>query len=345
MNVRISVIIPAFNAAVLLPRAVGSIQMQDWDDVEIIIVDDGSTDSTAEVCERLALSDERIRVVRKENGGVSSARNAGLDAASGEFVMFMDADDAIREDAFDRMYRPDADLVLGGFEKVVGISVADSYVPKSSRLYAGNDNLCSFIDKVISPKNCYLLNSACFKLFRRSVIKKNALRFAEGLSYAEDKLFVMSFLCNVEKVWTVPYVVYSYFIQPVSLSSDMSSDTHIRQVLMLLERYRPLVCELNRIYGRSLRIRRLYHDDLIGRYVCRILTVFCRRKSEMMSEDTLALLYDLMDGDEHLGIFSIRFGQVLNILLYKIRNVRFSAKVYKFCGALGSSVFKAGKKK
>ena len=94
-STKISVIIPAYNAEHTIDRAVGSLLVQDIDEIEIIIVDDGSTDETFAVCEELAESDMRVRIVRKKNGGVSSARNAGLEVAHGEYVMFLDADDVL----------------------------------------------------------------------------------------------------------------------------------------------------------------------------------------------------------------------------------------------------------
>lgn len=342
-SIRISVIIPAYNAAAFLSRTVGSIIMQDFLDIEIILVNDGSTDSTAEVCAGLASAYDNIRVINKENGGVSSARNAGLDIASGEFVMFVDADDAIRLGAFEQMYYPDVDLVLAGFEKVKGTVVTESYVPSSGDIFSGEDGVSRFMDEVISDRHCYLMNSACFKLFRRSLIVRYGIRFDEELSFAEDKLFVMNYMCYANMVRTVPGIVYSYFIQDDSLSSDMISDNHIRQIMRLLEGYAPLIITLQKKLCFSAKVNKLYHDDLVGRYVCRILTIFCKRPSGLLSEETLSYLYSLMDKDAQLGLFSIRSGQVMNIALYKIRNISFSVKFYRKSASVYSRIFRKNK--
>lgn len=104
MKVNISVIIPVYNAGRTLIRAVDSILMQEYESMEVVLVDDGSTDDSAVLCDELASQEPRVRVIHKENGGVSSARNAGLEVAEGEYVMFLDADDVIRPDSLSMMY-------------------------------------------------------------------------------------------------------------------------------------------------------------------------------------------------------------------------------------------------
>ena len=94
----VSVIVPVYNAGRHLPRCVQSIQSQTMRDLEIILVDDGSTDGSARLCEELASADDRIRVFHKKNGGVSSARNFGIEKAKGEYLLFVDADDFIHPD-------------------------------------------------------------------------------------------------------------------------------------------------------------------------------------------------------------------------------------------------------
>ena len=333
-NVKISVIIPVYNAADFLPRAVGSVFMQEFDDFEVILVDDGSTDGSSAICDEFAAHDERVCVIHKENGGVSSARNAGLDAAHGEFVMFVDADDAIKDDSLERMYSFNSDFVLAGFEKVQDGKLLESYMPSKTVSYHGTGEICIFFDKVLPAKNTYILNSACFKLFRRSVLVDNNVRFVEGLSFAEDKIFVMNFLQHVQSVRTVEFGVYTYFLRSGSLSSDMKSEAHARQVFKLLEVYGPVLKDLESRFADSQRISALYHMDFVGRYVCRILDIFATRKTELLTVENLTLLYEYMAADQKLGVFSIRFGQIPNILLYKFGRPQFSCRFYAMCASL-----------
>lgn len=332
--IKISVVVPVYNAADLLPRAVGSILMQEFTDFEVILVNDGSTDDSARVCDELAENDMRVRVIHKENGGVSSARNAGLEAARGEYVMFVDADDAIRDGTFDMMYDRQSDLVLAGFEKVSGSSVTESYRPSSDSIYNGPEQICRFFDKVLPKSNTYILNSACFKLFRRSLLSDKGVRFIEGLSFAEDKMFVMTFLGHVSRVRTVSRVVYTYFIHPSSLSSDMRSDAHIEQVFRLLECYSPVLRTLEDKYPHSSKVRRLYHQDLVGRYVCRILDIYASRKSKVLDAGKISLLYDYIDKDSEASVFSLRPGQVPNMILYSIGRPGFTVSFYRFTSAV-----------
>lgn len=333
-NVKISVIIPVYNAADFLSRAVGSVLMQEFDDFEVILVDDGSTDGSAWICDELADKDERVRVIHKENGGVSSARNAGLDAANGEFVMFVDADDAITDGSLEQMYYANSDFVLAGFEKVLDRKIFESYSPSDSSAYHGTGEICNFFDKVLPLHNTYILNSACFKLFRRSLLVENGVRFVDGLSFAEDKIFVMSFLRYAEKVRTVAFVAYTYFIRSGSLSSDMKSESHARQVFRLLDVYAPVLKELELRFADSQRISSLYHMDFVGRYVCRILGIFASRQTELLSEENIAVLYEYMSADPDLDVFSLRFGQIPNILLFKLGRPGFSCRFYSLCSSI-----------
>ncbi len=101
----ISIIVPVYNTKTYLPRCVTSLKEQTLQDVEIILVDDGSTDGTGELCDELALTDERIQVFHKENGGSSSARNLGIEHAKGEYLGFVDSDDYVEPDMYERLYK------------------------------------------------------------------------------------------------------------------------------------------------------------------------------------------------------------------------------------------------
>lgn len=335
-EIKISVIIPVYNAAELLRRTVESVMSQNFGGCEVVLVDDGSTDGSAGVCDELAAIYGNVKVLHKENGGVSSARNAGIAAADGEYVMFLDADDLLHRDSLLKMYRPGFDLVVGGFEKIVGSSVISCSVPREEDEYVGDSRICRFLDNVISEKECYLLNSSCFKLYRRSLLSEFGLVFNTSLDYGEDKMFVMNFLCHVQKVITISSVVYSYVLRADSLSSDESSDTHLFRLLKLMDVYVPVLERLNGRFSESVRVSELYHTDVVGRYVFRILTQFIKRRSTLLTEDNLRVLYRYMGKDTALGISNVRFAQIPNVLLYRLRKPSVSMCFYNLTARLFS---------
>lgn len=331
---KISIIIPVYNAAQSLDRCICSVLEQSYASFEAVLVDDGSTDDSTAICDRYAAEDSRVVVIHKTNGGVSSARNAGIEAATGDYIMFLDADDVLSLDALETLSSKDADMVVGGFRKVVSGHTSYERVPKYDRLYKGAEQLPAFFDDIIGKKDCYMLNSSCFKLYRRRIIMDNGLRFNEALKYGEDKIFVFSYLSLTGTVRTVDSVVYDYVQVEDSLSSDLKSDDHLRQVLILLKEYIPLLENLRSRYASSERLNALYHVDVVSRYIFRILTSFALRKSEMLTSGNIAQLYSYMKEDGELGIFSVRLMQVPNVLLYRIGNPEFTRSCYAFTSSI-----------
>ena len=114
------------------------------------------------------------------------------------------------------------------------------------------------------------------------------------------------------------------------MGSDISSDAHILKLKTFLERYIPIISVLCERCPSVAKVQSLYHNDVVGRYLCRILNIFATRDSELLNEETLSWVYSMMDADKNLGVFSLRIGQVPNLYLYKRRNVKRSIKIYKF---------------
>ena len=179
-----------------------------------------------------------------------------------------------------------------------------------------------------------MLDAPWSKLFRRKAIGE--LRFCEDLSYAEDKLFVFSFLSKCSSAYACSVPVYAYHIRTGSLGSDVRSDRHLMQMRRFLPSYAEILSSLTVRYPSNRKITTLYHRDVVGRYICRILNIFITRKTQLLTTDYLSWLYGMMDADKDLGTFSVRAGQVFNILLYKIGNVSFSVRVYRMMSRLFS---------
>lgn len=332
-KVKVSIIIPLFNAEDYLDRCLHSVLDQDFPSFEVILVDDGSTDSSPLICDRYSATDSRFRTIHKPNGGVSSARNAGLELAKGEYIMFLDSDDALLPDGLDVMMEKvnGEDMVIAGYGVFYDGVPGKDIRPYATRSYSAEEMSDFYQDNI--RRNCEMLDAPWAKLFRRKTI--GGTRFCQDLSYAEDKLFVFEILSNCSSVLTVSAAVYGYYLRAGSLGSDISSDRHIMQLKRFIPKYSVLLSTLANKYPSSVRVQLLYHNDLVGRYLCRILNVFASRTSGLLDEENIAWVYSFMDEDKDLGVFSLRPGQVLNIMLYKRKCPAFSVKAYKFLSKFG----------
>lgn len=337
-KVRVSIIIPVYNAERYLDICLKSILSQDMTSYEVILVDDGSTDSSPLICDRYSATDSRFRTIHKPNGGVSSARNAGMNLAKGEYLMFVDSDDALLPDVLEKMLDNAAgeDVIIGGYAAFIEEVPRKEVVPSRSYSYKAAEMDLFFKENV--RRNCEMLDAPWAKLLRRKAV--GSLRFCEELSYAEDKLFVFSLLSVCSSVRTCSAPVYAYNLRPGTLGSDVASDRHLMQLRRFIPEYIKVLEALNRRFPSNEKLSSLYRKDVIGRYICRILNIFARRRTSLMTKEYLEWVYGIMDGDPSLGLLSIRFGQVFNMMLYKIRKPALSLKVYRFTSGL-ISIFNA----
>lgn len=325
-KVKISIIIPVYNAEEYLDRCLHSVLDQDFTSFEVILVDDGSTDASALICDRYSSTDPRFVTLHQPNAGVSAARNAGINMAQGEYVMFLDADDALLPYALENMMDciGEEDVVVGGYGAFIEGVPSKEVKPAATRSYKGNEYQKFFQENIL--RNCELLDSPWAKLFKMKAI--GDIRFDVSLNYAEDKLFVFEVLSRSSSVLTVSHAVYGYYMHAGSLGSDISSDSHIRKLRQFLPKYVSVLTRLAIRFPSVPKIQSLYHNDVAGRYLCRILNIFATRESELLNEDYLTWVYSMLDADKDLGVFSLRAGQVPNLLLYKLRKIPFSIKAY-----------------
>ena len=248
----VSVIIPAYNAVKTLERCLESVLAQDYETMEIIVVDDGSKDETRELIRRYAEQDSRIHPICQENKGVSAARNAALAAASGEYIRFADSDDRLTAGAVSHMValleKTGADMAVGGFNEIIGP------VSKARNLADRNDEMDTktFMRWMHPHANSFFVGVLWNKLFRADIIRRTGASFREGLNYGEDFLFVMSCLRDVKKVVFTKKIVYDYIRNSygLTLQQAVNSIRHPLSILKtkkwlymgLLEAYRSTGC-------------------------------------------------------------------------------------------------------
>lgn len=193
---KISIIVPVYKVEKYLERCVQSLQNQKIQDIEIILVDDGSPDSCGEICDQMAASDQRIKVVHKQNGGLSSARNAGLKKATGKYIGFIDSDDDVEADMFDKMVNAaehyQVDFVMADYQRVM--EDGTSYiVSKNIRggLYKKENIREEIFPNLIMSENVDYgpLLSVWHCIYRHEFLKKNSICFADDVKWSEDNLF------------------------------------------------------------------------------------------------------------------------------------------------------------
>ena len=226
---KVSVIIPAYNAENSISGMLKSVVEQNYENMEIICVNDGSTDGTARVLEEWAAKDSRIKPISKENGGVGSARNAGLDAATGDFVCFFDADDTIPPRTIERhVRRLKKDGVVMCIGEINSVHLNEEHVLKATVRLGENTNIRKY------TKSLNWSFSVCNKCFDREVIEKNHLRFNDT-KHGEDALFLFSYVhCCDGIIAGCPAVVYNYQKKPfwdgvsLSKSGDVEAINSIR---------------------------------------------------------------------------------------------------------------------
>ena len=215
---KISVIIPAYNVETYLEPCVRSVLQQTYQNLEILLIDDGSTDKTWEVCRALAAADSRVRPIRKENGGVSSARNAGIEAASGAMLLFVDGDDKLKENGLEALIkaqqRTGADIVAAWYDMGAPIP----YPEAGDVVWKGTEALQK------SLEDHPLTYSAWAKLYTREIIGDT--RFQEGIRVNEDSLFVFQLLCKQPCFAGIKDVVYFYRPNAASASRAAFSEKY-----------------------------------------------------------------------------------------------------------------------
>ena len=200
---KISVIVPIYNAEKYLHQCIDSIIAQTFSDFELLLIDDGSSDSSGFICEEYAQKDFRIKVFHKRNGGVSSARNLGLDNAKGEWITFVDSDDWIKKDYLYSMIRQsDADMIMSSFEVIDNFEKWDNQI--EHYLYKKN-KIKYFIERYVSTAT---MCAPWCKLFKNSII--DTLRFNTEISFWEDTIFVFEYLNKIDSIRTVENNAYQY---------------------------------------------------------------------------------------------------------------------------------------
>lgn len=248
---KVSIVVPVYNVEKYLDRCVASLQNQTLEDIEIILVDDGSPDKCPQLCDEYARQDRRIHVVHKQNAGLGMACNSGLEIAKGEYIAFCDSDDWVDSDMYRSLYEvataEKAQMVFSGLKRVDGSKRILGYLPhrKTKEIYSGGEIFNLLVDMVASSpcegKDRTIQMSAKVVLYNRKFLNDNNIKFVSERIYpSEDLIFNVSALIHADKVVVVPDFWYNYFVNPKSISMTVNPH-HYKNMLRTVELLRSTI--------------------------------------------------------------------------------------------------------
>lgn len=260
----ISIIIPMYNASKYIERCLESIIKQTYKTLEIIVVDDGSTDNSTDIIEEFLKVDKRIKIIQKKNSGVSDSRNIGIDNAHGEWICFVDSDDYIEKNYIEKLYdyaiKSEVDIIYSGIRMINGDEVTLKTNNCGKKILEKNDIkdlMCSLIDNYTledSNIDLQVLGYPFAKLLKKSIVKD--IRFEREISIREDALFNMDVLDNAHRILLLEYAGYNYIIHPNSAMEKFHSN-YDKEVFIYLEKCK-FRCERYNLGIESYNVAVLY---------------------------------------------------------------------------------------
>ena len=261
----VTIIIPVYNAAPHLAACIESVRKQTYENLEILLVNDGSADVSLPICQMYAGVDPRIQVMDQKNSGVSATRNAAIDRARGEFLQFVDADDRVAMEAtqllVERALRTQADMVICHYYRVTGKK------RKSVHGFLETDKILSqreFATQLMEEPSSFYYGVMWNKLYRTSIIQSHNIRCSEELQWSEDFLFNLEYIRYCQTFASVQLPLYYYYKNKKGITSTSFGLTKLPRTietkLNLFEFYKDLYTDLGLYEQYKLQIHKYLFD-------------------------------------------------------------------------------------
>lgn len=246
---KISIVVPVYNVEKYIHRCMNSLLAQTLNDIEIILIDDGSPDGCPQICDDYAKQDSRVKVIHKKNGGLGYARNSGITAATGSYIAFVDSDDYVHEKMYETLYNnaceKNYDVVYCGLRREIanGIYINRACVTAPASFIGKNEVINVMLDFIASAPNVaeerkYEM-SVWHSIYKNDIIQQHQLSFYSEREYAsEDLPFQVDFLKHAHSVLFIPDIFYTYCFNEGSLTTTFSNEKYPRfkKLYQLLQR-------------------------------------------------------------------------------------------------------------
>lgn len=321
-NPLLSVVVPVYNVEEQLSRCVESILKQTYANFELLLINDGSKDSSGEICDFYSQKDSRVKVFHKENGGASSARNLGIDNATGEYICFVDSDDYVDESYLssffvDALKEDKCTFVIQGL-----IYEIDGQIQKKTIFYEGLYNEYKF-SKLFYLNNLHMYGSPFCKLYNTQIIKNNNLRFNPLIHFGEDLLFMLTYLSYVKNIYLSNKIHYHYVSTDRSLSKKYNSyESEILTYNLL-----------NNVFKTLFNVFHLNKDEIDsfnesrGHFLLRSILTIYRPENKKLKKERISILKELCTTENLIYIHEYT---KKNLQIHRFGYFIYKSKLYSF---------------
>ncbi len=326
-----SVIVPIYNVEKYLNKCIDSVLCQTFSDFELVLVDDGSPDGCGKICDDYAAKDKRVKVVHKENGGLVSARQAGIRVAEGDFVFHLDGDDAITPDALESAHKiiseTNADIVSFGLRRCVNGKIGE---PEQNCVAEGFYNKEEMVEKLYPKLLCdenmkHIFYFLCGKAIRREIVTKHQLNVDQSISLGEDLSCGIPCFMESKSAYMSSKAVYLYTIRDDSMTTVFKTD-QITKIANVIKGLRKLEIKMPQDF-----------EEQISRYSCYMCFAVLAAAAEGKHFDSIVPLTELISSTINKDeIQKARFGKItpksrIAVFLMKKQKIKSAFYFLYFC--------------
>jgi glycosyltransferase involved in cell wall biosynthesis len=305
---KISIVVPIYNSVEYLHRCVDSLINQTYKDLEIILINDGSTDESLDICKEYKKTDDRIKIIDKENGGLSDTRNCGIDNATGEYILFVDSDDYIEIETCSEFAKCleylNLDIITGDAKRIEGKSI--TFMKHGSLI---KEEIMTG-EKLLKHelKSGSMNMAAWLNLYNTEYLRKNKIYYKKGI-YHEDELFTPQALLKAKKVMSLDNLFYNYIIRENSITTKPNQTKNAEDILSTCKTLEEVYIKIS-----DSELKALLNDHLVNLYlnIFQVARLYKRKYKYLVDKE-------LLKGKGHTRINKIR-----------IRLFCFSPKLYYF---------------
>ena len=343
-NPAISVIVPMYNTEKYISKCLTSIIDQTFSDFEVLIIDDGSTDHSCETADFFAKTDARFKIIHTKNGGVSRARNIGLKQASGEYISFIDSDDAIRPQMYEMLLSKatEYNVEIVSSDLIINGKTIENNIPKDRPIY--KNEIFEKVLPLFSVTNSIGTLEFKNKIFRRDLLLENGILFEEGFSFQEDLMFMINVYANARSLYYLPEAFYEYVPLSTGLYASYRKDggmkfVKARKIISgLIDRYGIPNIDRNQLNNGFLynisfyiyRTQRLKDRKISEKLISEVLNddcvISCCRELKLTAASfDKRIASAIADKKKRLAVFLINFvysgkAEKLQRIIAKVRN-------------------------